>query len=307
MLSRRNIRIKVLQALYAASMADHISPEELYQQYLLSCERTYKLMLYTLKLYIHTAAFALREEESRKTKLLVKEEDHLYEGILYRNELMQSMAENKFLKTEWAALKIPDAGDTDILRKIYHEFSKTEEYLSYWKDHKDHMQIMLALLKFCVGHALFQELLDEYNPAWNDDKSLVVGVLKRVIKALPADKAFFDEHRTDKALVEEFGQQLLLPVWNQRDELQRIIEPTLQNWDIKRVAILDLFMLKMAICEFQHFPTVPTKVTINEYVEIAKNYSTDKSREFINGILDRVMKDMVEKGLIQKTGRGTQE
>lgn len=285
-------------------MADELSQEELYQQYLLSCERSYKLMLFTLRLLIQTAAFALREEESRKSKLLAKEEDQLYEGILYRNELMKSLAENKFLKTEWTSKKIPDNVDPDILRKVYHDFSKTPEYIEYWKVNKDHMQIMLTFLKFCVGNTLFQELLDEYNPAWNDDKSLVVGVLKKVIKALPAQNAFFEEHQNDQTIIEEFGRQLLLPVWNGREELHRFIEPALQNWDIKRVAILDLIMLKMAICEFRNFPTIPTKVTINEYVEIAKYYSTDKSKEFINGILDRLMKEMESKGEISKEGRG---
>jgi N utilization substance protein B len=82
------------------------------------------------------------------------------------------------------------------------------------------------------------------------------------------------------------------------------IEPTLKNWDAERVAILDMVMLKMALCELLHFPTIPTKVTLNEYVEISKLYSTDKSKEFINGILDRLMKELLEKGRIVKEGRG---
>ena len=85
------------------------------------------------------------------------------------------------------------------------------------------------------------------------------------------------------------------------------IEPTLKNWDADRVAILDMVMLKMALCELLHFPTIPTKVTLNEFVEISKSYSTDKSKEFINGILDHLMKDLLENGRIVKEGRGLQE
>ena len=97
---------------------------------------------------------------------------------------------------------------------------------------------------------------------------------------------------------------MLSNVHNQNSELLEIIEPSLKNWDADRVAIIDMISLKMALSELMIFPTIPTKVTINEFVEISKMYSTEKSKDFINGILDRLMKKLDKEGKIKKEGRG---
>jgi N utilization substance protein B len=307
MLSRRNIRIKVLQSLYAASMAPDTSPELLLQEYTQSCQKSYKLLLYTLSNFLKLANYALKEEELRAAKLLSTEDDGLYTPILYTNPLTQSLVKNKFLLTELSQQKIGEIKDEDILRQVYSEFSKSEDYLAYWKENKDHQAILLKLLKVSIANPLFEELLDDYSPAWVDDKSLIIGTLKKIVKALPLDGPFYEEYQPDKELVEEFGRNMLLRVWNRNEDLTESIGPTLKNWDVNRVATLDMIMLKMAVCEFMYFPTIPPKVTLNEFVEIAKQYSTDKSKEFVNGILDRLMKDLMEAGKINKAGRGLVE
>lgn len=304
MLSRRNIRIKVLQTLYGASMADGILPEQLYEQYILNCNRSYRLLLYSINLFLKTTSFAVKEAELRASKFLATEEDALYKGILYTNSLTRSLAENKFLQTEMDREKIPAVPDEDILKKVYSEFSKTEEYIAYWKENQDHMEILLKLLKFCISHPLFEELLEDFSAAWVDDKSLILGTLKKIIKALPVDGPFFEEYRPEKELVEEFGRNMLMIVWKRNEELTQNIGPTLRNWDVSRVAAIDMILIKMAVCEFMYFPTIPVKVTLNEFVEIAKMYSTDKSKEFVNGVLDRLLKDLEEAGKIRKEGRG---
>jgi transcription antitermination protein NusB len=304
MLSRRNIRIKVLQALYAATITQDTPPDVLFEQYLQSCQRSFRLLLFALNNIIRTAAYALREEEIRRTKLLVTDEDKAYTGILYSNALTQSLVTNKFFLRELQARKADEVKDEDILRKVYSDLSKTEEYLAYWKDPQDHMEALLRLLKFCIAHPLFEELLDDFSPAWSDDKSLVLGTLKKIIKALPLNGPFYEDYEPDQQLVEEFGRNMLLNVWKRNEELTRNIAPTLRNWDVNRVAAIDMLLIKMAVCEFIYFPTIPVKVTINEFVEISKLYSTDKSKEFINGVLDRLMRDLQEAGKINKEGRG---
>lgn len=307
MLSRRNIRIKVLQALYAATQGQETSAEELYQLYLQSCQRSYRLLLFTLNHLVATTTFSLKEEEVRASKLLANEEDKQYKASLYHNPLTQSLVKNKFLKTETARMKADEIKDEDILRKVYGEFSKTEDYIAYWKKGEDHLEILLKLLKFCIAHPLFEELLDDFSPAWSDDKSLVLGTLKKILKGLPLEGPFYEEYIPDQILVEEFGQGMLMNVWKHNEELTRNIGPLLRNWDVSRVAVLDMILLKMAVCEFIYFPSIPTKVTLNEFVEIAKLYSTEKSKEFINGVLDRLMKDLQEAGKIKKAGRGLVE
>ncbi|MEZ5030172.1 MAG: transcription antitermination factor NusB [Saprospiraceae bacterium] len=252
-------------------------------------------------------SFSLREAELRSGKLLASDDDRAFSGILYQNELIQSLVQSKFWATEKKRIEVPAIQEEDILRNLYSEFSKTEDYITYWKETKDHRDILLKLLRFTINHSLFEEIMEDAHPAWVDDKSLILGSLKKIIKALPQHQDFYSEFALDEDLIDEFGRNMLLAVWNQDDALAESIEPTLKNWDIKRVAALDLIILKMAVCEFIYFPSVPTKVTLNEFVEIAKQYSTDKSKDFINGILDRLMKELTTAGRIHKTGRGLLE
>lgn len=296
-----------MQALYAASMAPGTTSEELFKSYKDSCQHSYKLLLYTLNLLMHTASYALKEEEMRSAKLLSTDEDKMYKGILYNNPLMQSLIKNKYLRAEIDKHNTGYIRDEDILKRVYADFSKQEQYVAYWRDGGDHLEMLLFFLKSCIGHPLFEELLDEFNPAWSDDKSLIIGSLKKILKALPQDGPFMDEYIPDVVLVEEFGNQMLLNVWKKNDELTTNIGYSLNNWEASRVATIDLILLKMAVCEFLYFPTIPTKVTLNEFVEIAKQYSTDKSKEFVNGVLDRLMKDLEKAGKIKKSGRGLVE
>lgn len=128
--------------------------------------------------------------------------------------------------------------------------------------------------------------------------------MKKTIKALPVDGTFYQEYEPADETVKEFGEVLLKKVCEEDGDLSEIIEPMLKNWDAERVAVIDMILLKMAVCELVSFPTIPTKVTLNEFVEISKLYSTDKSKDFINGILDRLMKKLDKDGKIVKEGRG---
>jgi N utilization substance protein B len=104
----------------------------------------------------------------------------------------------------------------------------------------------------------------------------------------------------------EFVVELFQYTMDRQDEFSTLVEPKLENWDMERIAILDLIIMKMALCELLYFPMIPVKVTINEYIEIAKLYSTPKSKDFVNGVLDKIMKELKESGAIKKSGRGLQ-
>ena len=121
---------------------------------------------------------------------------------------------------------------------------------------------------------------------------------------MPVSEDFYEAYKPTDDTVKEFGEVLLEKVHEDGDELFNIIEPTLKNWDAERVAVIDMILLKMAVCELVNFPTIPTKVTLNEFVEISKMYSTDKSKDFINGILDRLLKKLEKEGKVVKEGRG---
>ena len=123
---------------------------------------------------------------------------------------------------------------------------------------------------------------------------------------MPSDEDFVRDFTDEDRLTFTFGEQLLTKTYNNDIEILEIIKPMLQNWYADRVAQIDMISLKMATAELLYFPTIPTKVTINEYVDISKMYSTDKSKEFVNGILDRLMKQLKETNLIRKEAYSVQ-
>jgi len=149
-------------------------------------------------------------------------------------------------------------------------------------------------------------MLEDQFPLWSVDKSLIVGAMKKTIKAFPVEEDFLENYLPQHETVRDFGEELLKNVLGANAKLLEIITPSLKNWDADRVAVLDMIILKMALTEFLYFPSIPTKVTLNEFVDMSKSYSTDKSKDFINGILDRLLKNLTKDGMINKEGRGLQ-
>ena len=152
---------------------------------------------------------------------------------------------------------------------------------------------------------MFNETIEDHYVSWDDDESLVVGAMKKIIKSLDQDEYdFLKDYIPDDETVKEFGETLLIATVKNDKSLVELITPFLENWELERVAAIDLIMLKMAVTEILRIESIPTKVTLNEYVEISKIYSTEKSKEFINGILDRIINKLNNENKIIKTGRG---
>ena len=308
MLSRRNIRIKVMQLLYSINRDSELTydkAERVYDQRIITSYNTY---LYNLYLFQKIANYSKKDVDRRKSKHLPSDEDRNFTAILAKNPLMDSLIRHEGFHERLNRAKLISKVDMDIVRKLYQKFAETDDYKKYvfQENHtlKDHQSILLALYRFCMKSEFFNENIEDIFPNWVDDDSLVFGATKKTIKNLPATHTFYEDYVPDHETVEEFGKDLLYKM-NQLDEdLLEVIKPALQNWEVDRVAILDMIMLKMAICELLHFPTIPTKVTINEYIDISKMYSTPKSKDFINGILDRLLKQLLKKGKINKEGRG---
>lgn len=308
MLSRRNIRIKVMQLLYALGRDEKLTVNDLVRRYETGVQKTMELYLYNLCQFVEVAEYSVQDYQNRKAKLLPNEDDRQFSPKLYSNEVLQPFVTSDQWKKSIKKYLLPGRIDKDNTRMLYTEFSKTDgykEYIAKTDNTKDeHLQQLLDLYKFCNTNESFNELMEDFHPSWIDDKSLIVGASKKTIKALPDLSEFITEYEEEDQLTREFGEQLLLKVCSNENELFELIEPMLKNWDAERVAILDMILLKLALCELMYFPTIPTKVTLNEFVEISKLYSTDKSKDFINGILDRLMKKLQKDGKIVKEGRG---
>lgn len=308
MQSRRSVRIKVMQLLYMLNRDEELTQKELIEQYREGVWKTFELYVYQLYILLRIAQYAEKDAEIRAAKLLPSEEDKSFDDRLCKNDCTRSIGNNTDFMNLVKKYGINEGVDEDHIRTLYQGFAETPEYKAYLAlenpEQTDHGKILVELYRFLSTNELFSDMSEDRYNNWADDESLVAGAMKKTLKALPASGKFYEEHEPSDATVLEFGEELLRKTCAEDRSLFAEIEPTLKNWDAERVAILDMVMLKMALCELLYFPTIPTKVTLNEFVEISKVYSTEKSKEFINGILDRLMKELLEKGKIIKEGRG---
>ena len=298
-----------MQTLFALNCDGELTFVNAKQSYWKSVGRSFNLLLFNLYVMTEITSVALEDGKKRKSKHLPSDLDKIFTPKLYNNELIQSLVNSSALQREFKKLEFLDKVDVDLFKKMYKGFSKKEEYETYLKDPDgSHLDILLELYRYCRSNDLFTEIMEDSFVNWNDDKSLVIGALKKCLKSLPSqDEKFFKSHFPDDETVKEYGEELLTRTHQEDEALLELIKPLLKNWDHDRLAMIDMILIKMAITEMMHFETIPTKVTLNEYVEVSKMYSTPKSKDFINGVLDKILKDLSDEGKIVKKGRGLVE
>ncbi len=310
MLSRRNIRIKVMQLLYAKNRDTSLTFIDLQKRYNNYSVATHNLYLYSIQQIVDVARGALYDSNLRKAKMLPTDEDKRFKPVLYENAVLQQFLDESKFKKITQAHGLTGKTDPDMNRMFYMGFLETPAYKNYLaldeseRTEATHKTILLDIYKYLLKSETFIDQLTDFSPSWIDDESLIVASVKKLLKGLPESDDFIETFNDEDTETLAFGKDLLRKTYEGDAKVLEYIKPELQNWDSERVATLDMVMMKMAVTELTDFPSIPTKVTINEYVEISKIYSTDKSREFINGILDKLLKMMGDSGLIQKEGRG---
>jgi transcription antitermination protein NusB len=308
MLSRRIVRVKVMQVLYAMSRDQTLKMSDAVARYNQSVSKTFEMYIYNLQILLKIVDYSIKDAQLRDAKLRPTDEDRAFTPKMATNKFSKSLWDHPGLKKLFAKYSFDEKVDDDHIKTLYTEYSKTTEYKVYVskdiKDDEEHVNALLNLYRFCTGNELFNDMLEDYHYNWEDDKSLILGATKKTLKALPAEEDFYKEFLPDPEVVKDFGEVMLNRVNAKDKEYLDHIEPNLKNWDADRVAIIDMILLKMALCELMEFKSIPSKVTLNEFVEISKLYSTDKSKEFINGILDRMFKKLDKEGKIIKEGRG---
>lgn len=272
---------------------------------------SYRLYLHSMYFLQCIADYNLRDYEQRRHKNLPTEEDLKTNLRLYENPIFQFLRSNepyqKLLKKEY----ITGLVDMDFVRILYKKFAQTEYFQTYSQMARcpvsEHQYCIVNLYKFLLQEELFIDHIDHHFPLWEEDLSLLYGAIKNTVRQLPEKADFYEEFVPNEEFVQEFGKRLLYDFCRSEKELQPLVAEKLQNWQEDRIALMDTIIIKLALCELLYHPSIPTKVTIDEYVGIAKEYSTDKSKRFINGILDRLMRQLQDEGKIQKTGRGLVE
>lgn len=308
MLSRRNVRVKVMQTLYAQNRDNTLSHKDVLKMYKDKIEESFDLLLFSLYNILNIAKVATEDFQKRKVKHLPTDVDKIFQPKLWDNIMVQSLMKNATVIKLFEKKSFAQKVDKDHFKKIYFDFSKEEPYSQFILEESNTeqiLEILLELFRFCRKNELFVEIIEDNFANWEDDKSLIIGAIKKILKSQPTDNDdFLNEYYPEDETVKDYGLHILDKTLTDNQTLLNLIEPVLQNWDSERVAVIDMIIIKMAIIEFIYCPSIPSKVTINEYVELSKTYSTTKSKEFINGVLDKVLKELIIKDLVKKEGRG---
>ena len=311
MLTRRHIRAKVMQSVYAMqqSQSQDLDKELKFLQN--SANEMENLYLLLMALLTELHSLAVNQYEVAQKKYLATPADKLLHQKIKDNELLSLIATNEALQKTIVDAHINFWNiQEEYVRTLYKRIVESDIYQAYSKQkasfEADKKFLIEIFEEFIAPDEGLYEYIEDYNLTWMDDFPIVNTFIVREFKNLrpnPPEK-YFTPSLYNNSEEKDFLVDLLKKTALNDAKLKSFVEDKLTNWDKERVAVLDLILLKMAICEFLHFPSIPVKVTINEYLELAKEYSTAKSSLFINGVLNVVHKELSEKELIKKIGRG---
>jgi N utilization substance protein B len=291
-----------MQCLYAAESESTASSEmsslKLLKSYL---DQTSELFAFCIFSLTEIARYAETDAKLRSSKHLPSYEDLHVNIKIAGNSLLWKILETASFQTIIKQKYFAEKINQELIRKIYYTLVETELYKIYVDEESRDKKSENELLSFIftdlmMANEEFTDFLEEHFLQWEDDAEMIYQMVLNYLSK-PAAYEFNDVVGTEKT---NYALTLLKTAIDKKDYTMEMIKPKLNNWDPDRIAALDMIMLRMGICEFLYFETIPTKVTINEYIDLAKSYSTQQSGQFINGILDSIHKELQAAGSIKK-------
>jgi len=311
MINRRLIRVKILQALYSYYQSGDTSLEKVEKELLFSIQKTYDLYHYLFLLLIDINRFAKSKIDFNKSKFVPTEEDLNPVTKFVDNKIIVQLKENERLKNYLNERKMSWTNHLDLIKVLFKNISESEDYKSYMaseeRSYDADKKILINILENILNESEdLYATLEEQSIFWNDNIDFIISMIVKTIKKLKigddSKTPLMPKFKNDED--KEFVTELLHKTILHQAEYREIITQNIKNWDIDRLAFLDIIILQLALTELYLFPEIPVKVTINEYIEISKYYSTEKSSTFINGILDKLVKNLKKDNQIVKRGRG---
>ena len=302
MISRRIIRVKVMQTLYTIDALEHkLKPGEAGKILQKHFELTEQLLVYLLFFIAEVARYAETDSRRRASKHLPSELDRNVNIKLAGNEILWKILEDESLKKAMQLHKPHLQINMDLVKKIYQELALTEEYRKYIELEGREKKGEKELLEFIFASVMlpndeFVAHIEELFTNWDDDAD----AMAQLVTSYLNKPGSFDFQQLMSKEKWDFARNLLATVTEKREITLELIKPKLKNWDAERIARLDMILMEMGVCEFLFFETIPPKVTINEYIDLAKEYSTPQSGQFVNGILDNIHKDLVRENKMHK-------
>ena len=310
MISRRLLRIKALKALYAHLKSESESLMASEKTLIASIDKTYDLYFQMLSLIVEVARYADERQQAAMQKKLPTYEDLNPNRKFVENAVVHLIAESDSVNDYLAAHKLSWARYPELIKALYLQLEQSEYYKKYMTSQERSFREDLALVTDFYTNELessemLEEVLDEQSILWNDDLGFALIMVTRTLSNMR------QSHRDIKVLPKfkseedlEFAKELFEKAAVNYDSNLEVIEQFTRNWDIERIAFMDNVIMVTAMAELTSFPSIPVKVTLDEYIEIAKYYSTASSSTFINGVLDKVVNTLTEEGRINKSGRG---
>ncbi|MBP8823601.1 MAG: transcription antitermination protein NusB [Flavobacteriales bacterium] len=314
MLNRRFLRTKVYQALYAHEQSAGGSAAKNEKELLLGVVRTYDLYLHLLMIFGELRRVADNRMEDRKARRMPTKEDLAPNRRFVDNPFLVKLSESKGLLEESESRKVGWVGEMDLMVQLYKQVEASTEYKDFMAaDQVTEARERGLLVELFVEHIAQSEHLHEHVEArsihWLEDLDLACSMVKRLLEniQLQVPDINLDELGADATEEKEFVTTLYRDTIGNKEKDEALIADRAKNWEADRIALSDMLLMRMALSEVRGFETIPVKVTMNEYIEIAKAYSTPKSKNFINGILDKLFAEMKADGTIRKVGRGLLE
>ena len=279
MISRRNIRVKVMQTLYNVNtLESDIKPGEPQKILQNHFDQTRQLFVHLTYFLTEVCRYAETAAHQRAGKHLPSYEDLHVNTKLAGNKILWKILEEPSLKESLAKLKPQQTLNKELVRRIYLKLAESSEYKTYIakqaRDNKEEKDILEFVLdKLMLADDNFTSYMEENFSNWDDDGEMIIQLLANLLQK-PGSGDFKEMISGEK---KDFAVNLLKTVLEKSEHLQSLIIPKLKNWDPERIALLDMILMKMGVSEFLYFETIPPKVTINEYIDLAKEYSTRKA------------------------------
>ncbi len=302
MISRRNIRVKVMQTLYSIdSMNGDVKPGEPISILTKKIEQSQQIFTYLVYFITEVARYSETDARQKASKQLPTAADLNVNTKIAGNELLWKILEDDSFKKAIAALKPQHIIDTELLKKTYLQLVSSPEYAEYIAAQSRNSKLEKEMLEYIFCNLMlpnedFINHVEEHFIHWDDDAEMMNQLVLNFLHK-PTNVNFTEILSKEKW---EFAKTLLQTVLDKKEICLELIKPKLKNWDAERIAALDLIILQMGVCEFLFFETIPTKVTINEYIDLAKGYSTVQSGQFVNGLLDNIHKELSAENKITK-------
>ena len=314
MLNRRHLRIKALQILYAFYQTEDAEYHKSEQELMKSLNKMYDLYLYFLLIFEELHDFAAYRIDEKKTKKRATEDDLNPNTKFVDNRVLALFRTNEELrgKSETNRVDWRTAEKNNLIKKLFKAVTESEIYETYMDSEEDSfendMTFIAELFKVEIANfELLHDFFEEDNVYWIDDIDLVCSMVLKTLRSFTEESdqyapilGLYKDEMDEKTFVKTLARCVVV----NDEEHTKVIETLTDNWDVDRIAKMDIILLKMALTELVEFPSIPKKVTMNEYIEISKFYSSADSKVFINGVLDKAITKLEKEGKIKKTGRG---